>query len=70
MLEDVYVLAWQSGVREGILSRGHPMGKGTETWNIVECAGGCEGFGAARVTRLAWQLGPRLDEPFQVLLGR
>ena len=34
MLEDVYVLAWQSRVREGILSRGHLMGKGTETWNI------------------------------------
>ena len=47
MLEDVYVLDWQSGVREGILSRGHLMGKGTETWNIVECVGGCEGFGAA-----------------------
>ena len=47
MLEAMYVLAWQSVVREGILSRGHPMGKGTETWNIVECAGSCEVFGAA-----------------------
>lgn len=32
---------------EGILSRGHPMAKGTQTWNIVECVGGSEGFGAA-----------------------
>lgn len=47
MLEDMYVLAWQSWVREGILSRGHPTAKGTQTWNIVECAGGSEGFGAA-----------------------
>lgn len=43
------------------------MAKGTQTWNIVECAGGSEGFGAA-----GYEAGVAagLDEPLQALRSR
>lgn len=37
------------------------MGKGTETWNIAECVGSCEGVLVLKwIMGMAWQLGPRL----------